>query len=196
MLYSIYKITNKINSKAYIGFTEDIDRRWKQHVRDSKSNQSRAIYRAIRKHGIESFSFEVLYQSKERKHTLTIMEPYFIKLYRGYSEGYNMNEGGSNNNTDKLRRASSERMKANNPMKVLRTNNGSFKKGHKPVITEERNDKISKSKLGKNNPNYGKPKTSDRLNKYIECPHCNKKTNLGNAKRWHFDNCKYKRDII
>jgi hypothetical protein len=27
---------------------------------------------------------------------------------------------------------------------------------------------------------------------FLSCPHCNKSNNIGNSKRWHFDNCKYK----
>ena len=35
-IYSIYTITNNINGKVYVGFTEDIRRRWKSHINDSK----------------------------------------------------------------------------------------------------------------------------------------------------------------
>lgn len=39
-----------------------------------------------------------------------------------------------------------------------------------------------------------KQKAAINNTKLLVCPHCNKKSNVGNAKRWHFDNCKVKRD--
>lgn len=103
--------------------------------------------------------------------------------------GYNLNEGGQDTNTLEKKKRASERMRLNNPM-AGRTNSTSFKKGHVPIITADRNNKISASKKGCNNPNYGKPETSARLNERVTCPHCNANTNKGNAKRWHFDNCR------
>jgi hypothetical protein len=94
--------------------------------------------------------------------------------------------------SETLRTTNSERMKKKNPMTKIKTNRGSFKKGNKPIITEERNLKISLSKIGDKNPNYGKKGCFDHLNhKKIECPHCGIITTPGNAKRWHFENCKH-----
>ena len=188
MIYSIYKITNKVNGKVYIGFTQDIKRRWKQHINDHKKIQ-RPLYESMIKHGIDSFEFEVLYESEDREHTLTIMEPFYIKLYDSYNKGYNCNEGGLNTNTDELRESNSNRMKNSNPMKILRTNKGSFKKGHKPIITEERNDKIRQSKLGKNNHNFGNREAAAPLNIKIVCDHCGATMNKGNYVRWHKNKC-------
>lgn len=49
----------------------------------------------------------------------------------------------------------------------------------------ERNIKMSKDRMGKNNPVYGKT----WKHKKEKCPHCNK---LTASKRWHFDNCRSK----
>ena len=49
------------------------------------------------------------------------------------------------------------------------------------------------------NPMYGKKRDDFRNvilqsnSKKVECPYCGIKANLGNAKRWHFDNCKNKK---
>lgn len=96
-----------------------------------------------------------------------------------------MNEGGDNPNTERSRTQSSERMKSFNPMSVLRTNAGSFVKGHVPFITKERNDKISQSKKGMLNPNYKKVGNAQRLNVTVTCEVCGKTTNKGNFARWH-----------
>lgn len=63
-MIGIYKITNKINGKCYIGQSNDIERRWKEH-KNSFSNPNVSDYeskknRAFRKYGIENFDFQVL----------------------------------------------------------------------------------------------------------------------------------------
>lgn len=57
----IYKITNLVNNKIYIGQTIDPDTRWKQHRLAAKNNpNSQVISRAINKHNIKNFKFEVI----------------------------------------------------------------------------------------------------------------------------------------
>lgn len=60
----IYKITNKINGNSYIGQSIDIENRWYKHEWASKSSKSReynySIHKAMRKYGIENFSFEII----------------------------------------------------------------------------------------------------------------------------------------
>lgn len=46
---------------------------------------------------------------------------------------------------------------------------------------------------GKNNPQFGNKHAADHLNlKKEPCPHCKKLLGLGNLKRWHGDNCKFR----
>lgn len=56
MIGYIYKITNKINGKVYIGkTTKTVQERWKEHLRESRTERSenRPLYRAIRKYGVD-----------------------------------------------------------------------------------------------------------------------------------------------
>lgn len=54
----IYKITNLINNKCYIGKTErTINERWKEHLKKSKSLDL-PLYRALNKYGIDNFQIE------------------------------------------------------------------------------------------------------------------------------------------
>lgn len=90
----IYKITNLLNKKAYIGQTIHPDRRWTEHKQNAKNGLSNLpIHLAMAKYGIENFSFEILeltsdYDKREKD---------LIKFYNSLSpNGYNIAEGGSN----------------------------------------------------------------------------------------------------
>jgi group I intron endonuclease len=92
-IYSIYKITNTINEKIYIGFTNNFERRIVEHTRNSRKLNSH-LYYAIKKYGIDKFTFEIIYQSLEGDYLKNAMETYFINLYDSYHSGYNMTIGG------------------------------------------------------------------------------------------------------
>lgn len=91
----IYKITNNINDKVYVGkTTESIEQRFKIHIRDSKkeSIKNRPLYSAFNKHGIENFSISVIEECNLE--ILDEREIYWIEFYHGYSYGYNATIGG------------------------------------------------------------------------------------------------------
>jgi group I intron endonuclease len=93
-IYAIYKVTNKINGKIYIGFDSNWPTRKYQHKSRSKKNKTYKLYQAIRKYGWDNFDWEIIYQSFDALHTLKVMEPHFIKEYNSFNFGYNMTEGG------------------------------------------------------------------------------------------------------
>lgn len=190
-MYYIYKITDKTNNKAYIGFTSNPDSRWRTH-RGNRYKDTRPLYRAMREHGIQNFSFEILYENSDHDYTLHSMEPYYIDFYNTLKTGYNLTRGGdSNDDNEEIRKKNSERMKHNNPMTQIRNNRGTYKPGNIPIITEERNEKIRKSKLGANNINYKKPQAAEHLNNHFAtCSKCGITTTYGNIVRWHENNCK------
>jgi group I intron endonuclease len=93
-IYTIYKATNNVNGKVYIGFDSKWPKRQKAH-KTCKDNT--VFYNAIRKYGWEAFSWEIIYQSKDKDHTLKEMEPHFIKEFDTFytnDKGYNMTSGG------------------------------------------------------------------------------------------------------
>ena len=69
----IYKITNQINGKVYIGQTSKIDptKRWNEHRHAviDPDQRERPLYRAMRKYGIDNFKFEVIETVYEEDHT-------------------------------------------------------------------------------------------------------------------------------
>jgi hypothetical protein len=103
-IYTIYRATNKINGKMYIGFDSKWPRRRTQH-KQLYENKDTYFYRAIRKNGWENFEWDIIYQEKEditdlsECNTLTVMEPLFIREYNTCvafenSNGYNLTIGG------------------------------------------------------------------------------------------------------
>lgn len=99
-IYTIYSATNSINGKTYIGFDSNWPKRKYEHQYSSTSSSSNQVfYNAIRKYGWDNFVWNVIYQSKDAKHTLSVMENHFILEYNSYihyenSNGYNMTLGG------------------------------------------------------------------------------------------------------
>lgn len=89
----IYKITNKINGKMYIGKTEEtIEKRFKQHCQDChrQAMANRPLYRAMNKYGIENFVVEEV----EKTDNPEEREIYWIEFYRTFKHGYNATMGG------------------------------------------------------------------------------------------------------
>lgn len=94
-IYHIYKITNIINGKCYIGFTNNLARRWKSHKsRYVKYNDNPKLTNAFKKYGLENFIFESIYESLDLEHALYEMEPHFIKKFDSIENGYNISLGG------------------------------------------------------------------------------------------------------
>jgi hypothetical protein len=95
-IYTIYKATNLINGKIYIGFDSNWPKRQNDH-KLSSSNPKRSDYKlyfhsSIRKHGWDNFSWEPIYQSLDWNYTLNTMEPHFIKEYNSYHTYYQLEQ--------------------------------------------------------------------------------------------------------
>lgn len=90
-MYLIYKITNKINNKIYIGQSiNPIEERWRRHCSDALNGITDTHFaRAIRKYGPEAFTVELLDDTAKTQKELTEKECYYIKLFNTQVEGYN-----------------------------------------------------------------------------------------------------------
>lgn len=94
----IYKITNDINDKVYIGkTTTTIEERWKIHIKDSQKERykDRILYRAINKYGIEHFHIELIEEVDSS--VLNDCEIYWINYFNSFHNGYNATKGGDGN---------------------------------------------------------------------------------------------------
>jgi len=89
----VYKITNDINGKIYIGKTyNSIEKRFQEHCRErfkSKSEQ-RPLYSAMNKYGIEHFHVELIEETDSPEER----EIYWIEWYGSFKNGYNATKGG------------------------------------------------------------------------------------------------------
>lgn len=90
-MIGIYKITNKINGKYYIGQSKNIEKRMIYHKWDSKKKDKKEwpLYRDINKYGIDNFTVEVLEECSEEE--LNDKEFYYINKYDATNpnKGYN-----------------------------------------------------------------------------------------------------------
>ena len=93
----IYKITNIVNNKIYIGQSIDIQERWYQHkykaFDENEKGYNSAIHLAMRKYGVENFSIEII--EKCAPELLDERERFWIQELNCVSpNGYNILEGG------------------------------------------------------------------------------------------------------
>lgn len=95
-MYIIYKSTNILTNKCYIGYTHNLPRRILTHKSASKNGKSK-FYNAIRKYGWSNFKWEILFESDNMNECLNIKEPYYIKLFDSINNGYNTTPGGECN---------------------------------------------------------------------------------------------------
>lgn len=121
-MVGIYKITNNINEKSYIGQSVNIAKRWVAHkAAINKKNEHTydyPLYRAFRKYGVDNFSFEVLEECSHEQ--LDEKEKYWISYYNTLDNGYNQTYGGDGSfnrlNSEKLKLISEELRNTNRKM--------------------------------------------------------------------------------
>lgn len=90
--YYIYKATNKITQKSYIGQTNNFHSRKWQHERCYVKEKCK-FHDAIEKYGTNNFKWEILETCDTREKALELERKY-IALYNTYHNGYNGNKGG------------------------------------------------------------------------------------------------------
>lgn len=130
----VYKITNKINNKVYIGQTiRDIEERFRRHINDATNNILDTHFaRAIRKYGKDNFNIEQI-DIANNQDELNLKEQYWIRFYDSVHSGYN--------ETDALHKCGGNTYQSKTDEEMY-----------------EISQKISLSKLRDNNPNSKKVK--------------------------------------
>ena len=184
----IYKTTNLVNGKYYIG-------------QDSKNDPNylgsgKLLKYAIEKYSIENFQKEIL-ETCNTKEQLNEREIFWIKELNSIETGYNISEGGGGGNT----RLGMGEEDYNKWIK----NKSEAQTGKVGYWTGKKRPKHSEKLKGRSRPTpwlAGKPLSEDHKNKIAQskvgksrqkltCPNCSKVGGPGNMQRWHFNNCKH-----
>jgi group I intron endonuclease len=93
----VYKITNKITDKSYIGITKyTAHKRWKKHLERVLEGINTALYCAIRKYGTSAFDIETIYEAINELEALKVESGLIASHNTLIPNGYNMTAGGSN----------------------------------------------------------------------------------------------------
>lgn len=207
MFHIIYKITNEINKKIYVGkhSTHNID--------DSYMGSGVALQRAFDKYGIENFTKEIIHVCDTCEDAL-ILESEIVDLdFVNRKDTYNLVVGGLSGSTgtivsEETRQKQSAAKKGRkltqeHKDKIADSLRGKPSRAAGSVKSEEAKRKTSEALKGRTSPMKGKTHSEDTrqalsdLNKgrpkpVVTCPHCGKSGGASAMKRWHFDNCKLK----
>jgi group I intron endonuclease len=92
----IYKITNSVNDRVYIGLTTcTLAKRWREHLCSANTGVEKPLYRAMRKYGTANFKIEVVYTATSVE-DLRVAELRYIKEYKAHAleNGYNLTDHG------------------------------------------------------------------------------------------------------
>lgn len=89
----IYKATNLVNNKIYIGKTiKTLEFRKKKHIREAKKSNN-YFSRALCKYGFYNFKWEILTET-DCINKLNNLEKFYIAVYKKMNKIYNMTNGG------------------------------------------------------------------------------------------------------
>lgn len=162
--WCVYKHTNKINGKVYIGQTcQDPEQRWGN---GEKYRSCVLFYRAIKKYGWDNFNHEIIAKNLTKTEA-DFLEQDTIKKYKttDANYGYNLKEGGSHGKYTessklKMSRNHSDVSKEKNPMYGKHHTKETIEKikiakqiynsnNKRPPMSQETKNKISKANKGK-----------------------------------------------
>ena len=147
----IYKITNLINNKVYIGQTRrSIENRWRDHCTLTKSKHRSLIRLAIAKYGQDSFKIEII-DNCQSIDELNTKEQVRIQEYNSLSpSGYNLDSGGKSKivHAESRKKMSLSKIGKSNPhtdqskKKLSLIKKGvKFSNKHKEALSKSRSDK-------------------------------------------------------
>lgn len=155
----IYKVTNVINGKIYIGQTiRDLKIRKTQHINTALANRdNNYFHNAISKYGKNSFRWKMI-EYCDSKEELDEMEFHYIKQFNSFEFGYNLTLGGGGMSGYKITEKHRENLSKSHigykhtkkqRKKISRALTGRS-------CSAETRSKLSISKLGDKNPMYGR----------------------------------------
>jgi group I intron endonuclease len=162
-IMGVYKITNIVNNKIYVGSSSDVNRRKSMHLKQLLSNThfNKYLQHSFNKYGRENFVFDIIEEiidinNKEQLRKILLeREQYWLNKLNPYDNiGYNiLKTAGSNlgkivssETKEKLRKLQLGRKRSDETR--LKISNAQKSREHKP-LTEEHKKKISEANRGK-----------------------------------------------
>ncbi len=147
------------SGKSYIGQTKDEHKR-RLCFSPTKYYSGRKMDNAVKKYGVDSFTYEVLYRNEydsfeEATSDLNEKEWYYIAKYDSYRNGYNMTLGGEGVRGFRLEGEAKERMIIHLKEHYLTHPNPFQGKKHSDK-TRELLSKLAKNRIGERAAMYGK----------------------------------------
>lgn len=144
MKSGIYKITNEVTGKFYIGSAKDIDKRWYDHKRLLTLNihTSPKLQHSWNFYGKNTFSFLLLEEVEPDQSKLFEREQYYLDTFKPYIRGIGYNicpiaSGGDTITNNPNREEFIEKMK----LVTLGENNGMFGRTHSDGAIQKQKDK-------------------------------------------------------
>lgn len=149
----IYTITNKKDGKIYVGQTTNKpNRRWNQHKSSAKrENRTSVIYRAMAKHGIENFVFEVICSVLKEDH-MDSLEFFFMDKFNSIvPNGYNLDyfKSAQKHHSEETKRKIGDANRGRKISEETRLKLSLSHMGQKRVFSEEHRRKLSLFQKGK-----------------------------------------------
>lgn len=95
-MHIVYKITNKINNKSYVGMSSrSLEARWNSHLSAVRQNSTFRFHSAIRKYGVDSWIKEVIFTTEDILEARKYEEKYISENnLTNIKYGYNAKPGG------------------------------------------------------------------------------------------------------
>lgn len=212
----IYRITNHINNKVYIGLTtKKLNHRFNDHVSESNTRPSTLLHKAFIKYDVKNFSIESICSIiTDNINDLHELEKYFIREYKSCvldknSHGYNMTRGGEfmdpetasyynrkriESGTHYLQSEKADICRKETLKRRIENGTHNFQGEAQSKFATKRNlERVANG----TNPFCGPQQNNKRIlegtHNFIivrTCPHCNLTGKGPNMLRYHFDNCK------
>lgn len=185
----IYKATNKLNRKIYIGQTsKSLEERKLTHKNRAKFGSTYHFHNAIRKYGFDAFEWVILENDIKNKNKLDELEIKYIKKFNSIKNGYNISTGGgggdtltNNPNRKEILKKMSEKQKGRKMKKAVKEkwykkmyidNPDRFKGVNNPMygkkLSDERKKQISEQQKGRISPMKGKHHSEETKKKISE----------------------------
>lgn len=186
MKHILYETTNLINGKKYVGLHST------DNLNDGYLGSGVALNHAINKYTIDCFHRVILHERNTREEIIQLEEKIVDDAFMTRSDTYNLRTGGRTGviHSMETRRRMSEAQKGISKSEETKKKISEFHKG-KPK-SEEHKKKLRGPKSEEHKRNISESKKGKKQS-IIECPHCGKHGGISLMKRYHFDNCPYKK---